>query len=495
MKSALLLYPHQLYKAEDLPRVDTIVLIEEPLYFGMDQEFPRRLHKQKLMLHRASMRRYVEEVLWPADFKVEYVGLDVFMSSGDVLERVVKAEQLFVIDPTDDALTKRLLAARRERTDLPNITFLASPNFYLKEQEVRDYFASNKVAGFADFYQWQRERFNVLIDDTYKPVGGKWSYDTQHHRKLPSDATLPSFGAFGDNKYVHDAVKWVDDHFPDNPGSTDFIWPTSHAEASIWLSDFVTNRLDNFALYMNTIEPRTPWLFHSLLANSLNTGLLKPQEIVQAALDRHASNPVNLESLEVFIRQVLGWREYTRGHYVRNAGTMRTQNTFNHHRKLTTAWYNATTGIQPLDDLIHKLQRHGYAHAAEQRLVAANLMLLCEIQPDAMYRWFNELCIDSFDWTLVPHIYGMQLFDTQANNSTLAIMPSDAVLEVSNYERGDWADIWDGLYWRFVEKHADTFKKDKNLRVLVHRLQKLDTDFRRIISYRAEDFLAQHTVA
>jgi len=495
MKSALLLYPHQLYRVEDLPKVDTIVLIEESLYFGMDQEFPRRLHKQKLVLHRASMRRYVEEVLWPADFKVEYIDLDVFMNSGDVLERVTKAEQLFVIDPTDDVLTKRLLAARRERSDLPNITFLANPNFYLKEQEVREYFTAHKKPEFADFYQWQRERFNVLIDENYKPVGGKWSYDTQHHRKLAEDAVLPSFGVFGDNKYVHDAVKWVNEHFPDNPGSTDFIWPTNHQEARSWLDDFVTNRLDDFAIYLNTVEPRIPWLFHSLLASSLNTGLLRPQEIVQAALDRHASNPVDLESLEVFIRQTLGWREYTRGQYVHSAQALRTQNMFNHHRKLTSAWYDATTGIPPLDDLIRKLLTHGYAHAGEQRLVAANLMLLCEIQPDHIYRWFGELCLDSFDWTLVPNVYGMQLFGTQAGDGVLAVAPSEALFEVSNYQRDDWADVWDGLYWRFVEKHQETFKNDKNLRVLVHRLTKLDPDFRRIISYRAEDFLNQHTAA
>ncbi len=470
-------------------------MVEEPLYFGMDQEFPLRLHKQKLVMHRASMRRYVEEVLWPAGYKVDYIDLDVFMQSGDVLDRVKKVDQLYVIDPTDELLSKRLLNARRERDDLPNITFLASPNFYLKEQEVRDYFMANKKAEFADFYQWQRERFNVLIDEDYKPVGGKWSYDTQHHRRLPEDAPLPSFGVFGDNEFVVDAVKWVEQHFPDNPGTSEFMWPTNHAEARAWLDDFVANRLDNFAIYQNTIEPRTPWLFHSLLASSLNTGLLKPQEIVQAALKRHEAKPVDLENLEVFIRQVLGWREFTRGQYLNQAHTLRTQNPFNHHRKLTSAWYNGTTGLPPLDDLIKKINKLGYAHSAEQRLVVGNLMLLCEIQPEYIYRWFNELCLDSYDWTLVPNVYGMNLFNGLAANTVLAIAPADAVLEVSNYKRDVWSDVWDGLYWRFVEKHAEAFSKDKNLRVLVTRLHKLDADHKRVISYRAEDFLTQHTAS
>lgn len=495
MKSALLLYPHQLYKLEDLPKVETVVMVEEPLFFGMDQELPMRLHKQKLILHRASMRRYVEEVLWPAGFKVEYIDLDVFLQSGDVLDRVSGAEQLYVIDPTDEIIAKRLLRARRERKDIPNITFLASPNFYLKEQEVREYFHDHKVPEFADFYQWQRERFNVLIDENYKPVGGKWSFASHARTKLAADVPLPSFSAFGDNKYVHDAIKWVNEHYGENPGSTDFIWPTSHEEARVWLDDFVENRLDSFAKYQHTIDPRSPWLFHSLLASSLNSGLLSPQEIVEAALARHANREVPLEALETFIRQVLGWREFTRGQYLYSATAMREQNGYNHHRKLTSAWYAGTTGIPPLDDVVKKLRSHGYAHQAEQRMVVGNLMMLCEIHPDQIYRWFSELTIDTYDWTAVPNIYTNNMFMSQPQDSALPIAPAEEILEVSNYQRDVWSDVWDGLYWRFIEKNAEKFSKDKTLRVLVSQLQALDPDRRRIISYRAEDFLNQHTAA
>src|SRR5690606_18699345 len=117
----------------------------------------------------------------------------------------------------------------------------------------------------------------------------------------------------------------------------------------------------------------SPWLFHSLLASSLNVGLLKPQQIVEAALARHAKKEVPLESLETFIRQVIGWREYTRGQYLYSADALRTQNEFSSKRKLASSWYGATTGIPPLDDLVHKLQKHGYAHQAEQRKIAVNL--------------------------------------------------------------------------------------------------------------------------
>ncbi len=494
MKSVLLLYPHQLYSLSDLPKVDTVVMVEDPLFFGMDAEHPRRLHKQKLILHRASMRRYVEEVLWPADYKVDYVELDVFMKSGDILDRASKAEQIFIIDPTDDVLTKRLLQARRERTNLPNLTFLPCPNFYLKEQEVREYFSERHKHLFADFYQWQRERFNVLIGDDYKPEGGKWMFETTP-QKLPADAVLPSFPVFGDNKYVADALAWAEEHFPDNPGSSEFIWPTNHDEANTWLADFLENRIDSYGTYQDALSGRSPWLYHSLLQGSMNAGLLNPQAVIRAALDRHAARPVPLESLECFIRQVLGWREYIRGMYLNQTTPLREQNPFNHHRKLTSAWYNAATGLPPLDDMIKKLRQHAYAHNAERRRLAGNLMILCEIEPAQIYQWHQELFIDAYDWSVVPNVNGMSQFGAQDKDmgSKAYIGPSSAVLDLSDYERGDWSDIWDGLFWRFVEKHQASLSKNPRMRATVQRLKRLDADHKRIIYYRAEDFLHQHT--
>lgn len=495
MKSVLLLYPHQLYSLDKLPKTEMVLLIEDPLFFGTDPERPLRLHKQKLILQRASMRRYVEEVLWPAGYKTEYMDTDVFMDTGDVLDRVSKAEQVYAIDPTDDLLTKRLLQARRERTDLPTLTFLPSPNFYLKEQEVRQYFNERHKYPFAEFYQWQRERFNVLIGDDYKPVGGKWSYESKVRVKPAADVNFPSFPVFGDNKYVAEAISWTEKHFPDNPGSTDFIWPTSHAEAQLWLEDFLEKRIDGYSQYENSLSGRSPWLHHSLLQSSLNIGLLSPQEVVSAALKRHASRPVPLESLESFIRHILGWREYIRGIYLSHSTSMRDFNPFNQHRKPTGSWYSGTTGLVPLDDLVKKVHKHAYGHNAERQMIAGNLMLLCNIQPEQMYRWYQELFIDAHDWTVLPAVY--QSLKVGAGNispfGAPYVCPSNAIIEGGDYERGLWSDIWDGLFWRFVEKHRASFSKNPQLRVMVQRLGRLDPDHKRIIYYRADDFLNQHT--
>jgi len=490
MKSALILYPHQLFAPERLPQVDTVFLIEEPLFYGMDPEFRFRAHKQKLILFRASMRRYAEEVLWPAGAKVEYIELDVFMQTKDLLHRVRKFEHIYMFDPSNETLATRLLQTRRELgEDAPALEFLPSPNFYLKEQEVRQYFAERHKHAFEDFYQWQRERFNILIED-YKPIGGNWMLEATQEKAQQ----LPSFAAYGDNKWVAEAAEFVEKHFPDNPGNADCVWPTSHHEAGLWLQDFIEHRLDNYAAHSMQFDSQAPWLYHSALSSSLNLGLLSPEQVIAAVLDRHARSPIPLESLELFIRQVLGHREFIRGVALVGGSSLQNANPLKANRRLTNDWYHGKTGIPVFDDLVKKLLARGYAHHSERLYVAGTLMTLCEISPKDIYQWFTELFVDAHDWALIPHIYALGQF---ADDSTLEggpfICTSKTLMDMSNYERGEWANIWDGLYWRFIEKHRHVLSKNSRMRSSVQRLDRLDPDQRRIMQYRAEDFLNRFT--
>ncbi len=493
MKIALILYPNQLFPMEQLPKVDTVLMVEDPYYFGIDREFPLKLHKQKIILHRASMRRYVEEVLWPAGLEVDYVNLDGLMTSEDIFTRCKKFEQLYIFDPVDDVITKRLLQARRADTSIASFEFLPNPNFYLKNHEVQQYFSQKHRYLFGEFYQWQRERFNILIGEDYKPVGGTWLTKEVKLANLPKDHILPSFEVFGDNDYVKEAIKFTEEHFDDNPGGIDFIWPTNHTEAAHWLADFVENRLDNYEAYENTIDEKAGWLYRSALSSSLNTGLLSPQQIVEAALARHAKKPVELGSLEKFVRNVLGWREFARGEYLTQQSLLKGSNILGHKRKMTTEWLHGGLGLPPFDAMIQRVQQHAYTYHQERQVVAGNLMLLCEIDPKEMYQWFSKLFIDSYDWVNVPSVYGMSRFIDGMFASEVNIFSSEYLSQVSNYEKGDWCDVWDGLYWRFIEKHKDQLKGQPETKNLVQQLEKIDPDRRRIISYRAEDFLNKYT--
>ncbi len=494
IQTALVLYPHQLFAPEHLPEVDLVYLVEEPLLFGVDQQYPLALHKQKLVLHRASMRRYIEEVLWQNEIAVEYIELDDAGSTADVLVRAQQAgaELVYVFDPTDFAIDTRLKKALDEVIETPfELRVLPTPSFMLKATEVRDYLGDKEKHVFADFYQWQRERFNILIDKNYKPVGGKWSYDVENRKALPKDHIAPGFNGYGDNKYVEEAKKWVDKRFANNPGSYDeFMWPTSHDEAGKWLYEFFKERFEDFGAYEDAIDGAAIFLYHSGISAPLNIGLLTPQQVVDAALDYHEQNEVNLPSLEGFIRQVIGWREYVRGLYITQSVPMRTANGLNQNRNLSSQWWEGTTGIPPLDDVITKVNKHAYAHHIERLMVVGNLMLLCEIKPEEAYKWFASMFIDAYDWVMVPNVYGMSQFSDLGSMVTKPyISGSNYILNMSHYQKDIWCDVWDGLFWGFVDRNKEVLAKNPRTSVMVKQLGKLNADRKRIIGYRAQDFL------
>jgi deoxyribodipyrimidine photolyase-related protein len=496
MKSAHIIYPHQLFKKEYLPQdITTLFLVEDPLYFGTDAKYPVYFHRQKLMLHRASMRRYIEEVLWPAGYDVEYVEFKDIVDSGDIVQRLRGFDSATVFDVVDDVLQRRLQTASSSVPEAPQLQFLDTPNFYLKKQEVADYFGKTQKTQFSNFYQWQRERWNILIDDNYKPVGGKWSFDADNRKRLPKNHLLPTFEVYGSNKYVEEARHYVQKNFPDNPGSdVDFCWATNHEEAEAWLAEFIEQRLADFGPYEDAIDGQAPWVYHSALTPALNIGLLQPQDIVNAALALHEKKPLPLESLEGFVRQVLGWREYVRGIYQTRHVSMRTSNVFAHKRQLTPDWYDGTTGLPPVDDAIKKVQQRAYLHHIERLMIVGNAMFVSEIDPREVYQWFMEMTIDAYDWVMVPNVCGMSQFADGGSMVTKPYMSgSNYILKMSWYEKDVWCDIWDGLYWGFVEKHRTLLSRNPRMKVIVSQLDHMNEDRRRIIGYRANDFLNAKT--
>ena len=495
-KSAHLVYPHQLFKKEFFPEgITTVFVIEDPLYFGTDTKYPVFFHKQKLMLHRASMRRYIEEVLWPAGYDVEYVEFKDLVDSGDIVQKLQGFASATVFDVVDDVLQRRLQAAAATVPGVPELQILDSPNFYLKRAEITQYFGTSKKVEFAKFYQWQRERWNILIGDNYKPVGGKWSYDDENRKRLPKDHVLPTFEVFGSNKYVEEARHYVSKNFPDNPGNdADFCWATSHEEAEHWLHEFISQRLEQFGPYEDAIDGQAPWAYHSALTPALNIGLLQPDMVVDAVLDANAKTPISLPSLEGFVRQVLGWREYVRGTYQMSGVSMRTSNIFGHKRQLTPDWYEGTTGIPPVDDVIKKVQARSYIHHIERLMVIGNIMFLAQIDPREVYQWFMEMTIDAYDWVMVPNVYGMSQYADGGSMTTKPyISGSNYILKMSYYQKGEWSDVWDGLYWGFIEEHRVTLARNPRMAMVVKLLDRMDEDRKRIIGYRAADFLNTKT--
>jgi deoxyribodipyrimidine photolyase-related protein len=465
MPTAALIYPHQLFDPHPaVAGVDVVFLVEDPLYFRQ-----YAFHRQKLMLHRATMKRYAAEV----HPKARYVDAHQLEQTGDVVALVKKAkcDGIRVVDPTDDWLLSRLTAACSAAG--VRLTVHDDPHFLTPDSEITAFTAGKQKLFFTDFYIRQRKRLKVLLTPDAKPVGGKWSFDADNRKKLPKTVRPPAPCVVSENKYVREACEYVRTRFPDALGSdAPFRYPTSAAEARAWLTDFLEHRFADFGLYEDAISTRERVLFHSLLTPALNVGLLSPKEVADAALAYVDRVPLN--SLEGFVRQVIGWREFVRLVYRTRGRRQRTRNYWGFSRPMPAAFYSGTTGIDPVDHVLRGVLDTAYCHHIERLMILGNFLLLCDLAPDAVYQWFMELFIDAYDWVMVPNVYGMSQFADGGGMTTKPyISGSSYVLKMSDFKKGDWCAVWDALYWRFVDRHADFFRSNPRMSVMVGMRDKM----------------------
>ena len=231
-----------------------------------------------------------------------------------------------------------------------------------------------------------------------------------------------------------------------------FIYPTDHAGASLWLDEFLETRFEKFGSYEDAMVANEHYLHHSVLTPMLNIGLLSPQQIIDSALQISERKNIPLNSLEGFIRQIMGWREFIRIVYEREGSYQRTQNFWGFERKIPKSFWLGTTGILPVDNVIQKLLQTGYSHHIERLMVMGNFMLLCEFHPDDVYHWFMEMYVDAYDWVMVPNVYGMSQFSDGGLMTTKPyISGSHYLLKMSDYPKGVWIEIWDGYKKIYVD--------------------------------------------
>ena len=220
-------------------------------------------------------------------------------------------------------------------------------------------------------------------------------------------------------------------------------------------------------------------LFHSALSPFINIGLLTPQEILDEVLKSGKTKRLN--SLEGYIRQLIGWREFMRGIYQNYDDYFQKTNFFNHKRKMKKSWYTGETGLPPLDYAINNANKYAWSHHIERLMILSNIMNLCEIQPKKVFNWFMEMFMDSSDWVMSPNVYGMGLF---SDGGTFATKPyicgSAYFLKMMHFKKGDWCNIMDGLYWRFIEKNKKFFLKNPRLSMMARILEKMKPEEKKI---------------
>ncbi len=475
---ALFIYPNQLFSLDNLKdkleNYKLICLIEDSLYFK-DEERVVNFNKLKLLLHRVSMKIYYDKLV--KLFKnTKYIEFSDKLYQNINFIDLLKdnnIDELDVYDFCDHLLEKRLKEfCNRNKIKLNES--LDTPYFIFNKADIAEYYEQvkdNKHILQNGFYSFGRKKFNILMNKG-KFLGGKISYDKENRLPYNPNVDVPKTynktksNQKSQNKYIKEGIKYIESNFKNNVGNINNYeyLSFSHEEANDALEDFIKHRLFHFGDYQDAFSVKEPYLFHSNLSHMMNIGLLEPLKVVKKIEELYNSHKsIGLNNIEGFIRQVLGWREYSRFLYVYFYDKMKNGNFMDSHNKLTPEWYSGTTGWTPVDITIKHAFDYGYLHHIQRLMIMGNIMNLMKFHPHEVYRWFMEFAVDSYDWVMVNNVYCMILYADGGFTTSKPYISSDNYLvKMSNGQfkpDGKWDKDMKTLFYNYIGD-APTIKNE-----------------------------------
>jgi deoxyribodipyrimidine photolyase-related protein len=468
--------------------------------FYMSEDFGlctfQKHHKQKILLFLSSMRSYRDE-LKSKGFKLIYNDCtrDFKKSYEQKLDKIIKEKKIKEIsffEIEDIFFEKKIKSFLRKKKIVFNS--VKTPMFLTSREEFKEYLSKTKKPFMANFYKIQRTKFNILMNKDGMPKGGKWSFDEDNRKKLPSTIKIPLYPKIKNTLHTENLKKFIELNFKNHPGSTKNFWlPTTRDQGHKILDDFLKNKINLFGDYEDAVSKKSNILFHSALSPLINIGLITPLEILEKI--KKIESKVRINSLEGYTRQIIGWREFMRGIYQNFDKQMESTNFFNHKNKMKTSWYMGSTGLDPLDYSIKNAIQYGWSHHIERLMILANIMNLCQINPKEGYKWFMEMFVDSSDWVMAPNVYGMGLFSDGGIFATKPyICGSSYFLKMMDFKRGEWCNTMDGLYWNFINKNRKFFLKNPRLSMMVRVFDKMKNERKIVILKAAQQFIKKNTI-
>ena len=475
-----IIFPIHLFENIDLIKnlkPDLIYLIEHPIFFN---KYP--FHKIKLSYHRATMKFYYDYL--SKFFKVKYIDCN----DVNLKKLFLKNININLYDPINHDLLDEILSYKN------TINVYNNPNFLESVEDLYEYreLNTNKVNYYHDasFYKWQRKRLNILIDKDGKPLFNSWSFDNENRKPFDKEYSKPKID-FYTNKYWLEANKYVEKNWLSNFGTLDYqcLFPLTFEQNKKHLKNFIKFKLKTFGKYEDAVSDKILFGSHSLLSTSLNVGLIEPQYIIDEIMkffNKQKDKKKYIASVEGFIRQIIGWRSFTRFLYQFHGRDMIKMNLLNHKNKLPKSWLKTelTTGFTFIDDLIKKTEKYAYLHHIERLMYMGNLALITQIKPLEIYKWFMICFADSYEWVMVSNVMGMSQFSlkkismmTRPYFSSSAYIKRMSDLKSSNIIINKieykWEDVWNALYYNFIYKHKDLLKKIYAIAMQVRNWEKL----------------------
>lgn len=460
-------------------------------------------HKKKIAFLLSAMRHFVHELV-EKGYKVIHSKLDDAENTGSVAQEIVRIAKLKKVDaivmtlPAEYRLLHDITKALKH-IDIP-YEMREDTSFLATREEFNAWARDRKDLRMEFFYRQMRQKHNILMHQG-KPIGGQWNYDAEN-RKVPQETlNIPAAYHAKPDDITREVMQLVATHFPDHFGDLEpFYFAVTRRQALNALKVFIEERLPHFGDYQDAMLQGEPWMYHSHISFYLNCGLLQPLECIQAAeqalYDKHAS----LNSVEGFIRQILGWREYVRGIYWLKMPEYKTLNFFDAQRPLPDLYWTGITQMNCMKQAVLETKKNAYAHHIQRLMVLGNFALIAGIHPDAVNEWYLIVYADAFEWVELPNVTGMVLF---ADGGMLGSKPYAAsgayINKMSDYcktcvfkvehKNGPKACPFNYLYWDFLLRNRKSLAGNHRLKMVYATLDRMDPERLQNIHSDAKLFL------
>ena len=454
-------------------------------------------HKARIALFLSAMRHFRDE-LRARGWTVEYREIDAQPATlrGELQKAIEKLQpqRIRVVEPGD----YRVLADLRAIS--PEIDIVGDTHFLCTAGDFRRHAASRKQLRLEYFYREMRRRHRVLMDGD-QPVGGEWNYDSDNRGAFgkAGPGVVQSPVAFPPDALSMQVLEQVKTLFAGHPGGlAHFDWPVTQAHAEQSLQDFLDNRLARFGEYQDAMWTEQPYLFHSRLSVALNLKLIHPRHVIAEAEKRYRDGQAPLASVEGFIRQILGWREFVRGVYWLYMPGYAAMNSLNAHQSLPGFYWTADTDMQCLRAAIGQTLEYGYAHHIQRLMVTGLYALLLGVEPKQIHEWYLAVYVDAVEWVELPNTLGMSQF---ADGGIMASKPYAAtgkyIQRMSNYcqdcrydpaiSTGANACPFTTLYWDFLLRNGKDLRENQRMSLQLRNVERLSPDQRAAIQIQAAE--------
>lgn len=376
-------------------------------------------------------------------------------------------------------------------------------HFLTERLELTDFFEGKKKMVMEYFYRMMRRKYDLLIEPSGDPVGGKWNYDQSNRKKWKEETDVPK--TYTSNIPVNNILNQVDKAGIKTIGlipNDKIEWPTSRKESLDVLQYFCENLLVHFGDYQDAMHTEQRYLYHSKLSFGLNTKMLSPLEVVQKVINYWEENQamIDLSQVEGFVRQIIGWREYMRGIYWQQMPDYATKNFLNNTNPLPGFFWSGNTKMNCLHHAITQSLENAYAHHIQRLMITGNFALLALVHPDEVDEWYLGIYIDAIEWVEITNTRGMSQFADGGIVATKPYVSSGSYInKMSNYCKdcaynvknkvGEDACPFNALYWNFLDEKRPYFEKNNRMSMMLRLLDKMDPTHLKALKQRAQGII------